>query len=269
MSKLFFNWTLTVSCITIWATIVNRARHLFAVVQIIAEARPVAFRTVEINIVRKRAPQEAVMLRAQHARKRKRGDFHWWRTGFEESVTHALNVQNLQTLSNVQECLNIVLVDVYMRGVHVVQYLANATDILDDQVKYLILLTGGILEQGPRKIKMVRETTNKQKDVLCILLQLNTSKQKVTWSRSWRLPGHFCVLWSKRLWPPACSRRGAPGCAAPAAAAAGTSCGWTGSPWAPEPTPHALRQIVVYLFQGNSFLTLPFEQKVGKLDGTL
>lgn len=101
------------------------------------------------------------MLRAQHAWKRKRGDFHWWRTGFEESITHGLNVWHLQTLSNVQECLNIILVDVYMRGVHVVQYLANATDILDDQVEYLILLTGGILEKGPRKLKMVLYATNK------------------------------------------------------------------------------------------------------------
>lgn len=148
----------------------NRDRHLFAVVQIIAEAGPVGFRrTVEINIVRKRAPQKAVMLRAQHARKRKSGDFHRWRTGFEESVTHALNVRNLQTLSDVQECLNIILVDVYMRGVHVVQYLANATDILDDQVEYLILLTGRILKKGPRKIKTVFYATNKQNEFLCIL----------------------------------------------------------------------------------------------------
>lgn len=57
-------------------------------------------------------------------------------------------------MSNVQESLNIVLVDVNMRGVHVVQYLANATDILDDQVENLILLTGGILEKGPRKKRL-------------------------------------------------------------------------------------------------------------------
>lgn len=48
---------------------------------------------------------------------------------------------------------------------------------------------------------------------------------------SWRQPRHFCELWSRRLWPPACSHRGVPGSSAPAAAAASRSYGWTGCPW--------------------------------------
>lgn len=105
--------------------------------------------------MRKTAPQEAVVLGAQHAWKGKGRDLHWWRARLEESVTHALNVWNLQTLSNVQECLNIILVDVKNGGVHVVQHLADAADILDDQVEHLILLTGRILEERPGKIKVV------------------------------------------------------------------------------------------------------------------
>lgn len=36
-----------------------------------------------------------------------------------------------------------------MRGIHVVQDLADATDILNDQVEHLVLLAGGVLEQRP------------------------------------------------------------------------------------------------------------------------
>lgn len=82
------------------------------------------------------------MLRGEHARERKGGDFHWRRTRLEESIAHALNVWNLQTLSNVQECLNVVLVDFKVGGVHIVQHLSDATDILNDQVEDLVLLTG-------------------------------------------------------------------------------------------------------------------------------
>lgn len=52
-------------------------------------------------------------------------------------------------MSDVQERLYIILINVDMGGVHVVQYLADAADILDHQVEHIILLTGRVLEQRP------------------------------------------------------------------------------------------------------------------------
>lgn len=75
------------------------------------------------------------------AQQREGWNFHRWRTRFEESVTQALHIWDLQALGDVQECLYIILVYVEMGGVHIVQYLANATHILDHQVKNVILLT--------------------------------------------------------------------------------------------------------------------------------
>ncbi|TNN35492.1 hypothetical protein EYF80_054338 [Liparis tanakae] len=85
----------------------------FSVVRVSAEAGPLGFGgAVEVHVGGKAAPQEAVVLRAQHAREGKGGDVHGRRTRLEEGVTHALDIWNLQALSDVQQRLHVVLVDV-------------------------------------------------------------------------------------------------------------------------------------------------------------
>lgn len=69
-------------------------------------------------------------------------------TGLEEGLAHALHHRHLQALCHLQQCHNVVRVQVQARRVHVVEQLPDPTDVLNDQVKDITLLR---LEQGPEE----------------------------------------------------------------------------------------------------------------------